>query len=235
MTKKFESIKIIKCTASPPHPQGTEYVICYGKETFDIDKNTKEVTKIDSIKVVIAENGLIIPNKSPVFPIGHDDFYRVTSAMNKLASDIMNNQIMPIQLIIRQNENSIISLEELRFEGSLVYDKIFYIKSSYDENGDFIGYNSSNPFLKNIEQPPLPTDIIYYRYKIYKTKKNNLLVYKEHCHLDENKMEKYFTSDYAVCDEISKVIGFTYDLPQNDILYLFFIRDEVKVTELKDI
>lgn len=235
MTKKFEPIKTIKCAASSPHPAGTQYVIYYGKESFSIDKNSKEVDKVDAIKVVISENGVIIPNKSAVFPIGTNDFYRVTTELNKLACDIMDNLIKPIKLIIQRNINGGISFEELRFEGSLIYDKTFYIKSIFDENGNFIEYDSSNPFLKTLPPPSSPLNTIYYRYKIYKTPKNNMVVYKEHCHIDKYGVVCFFDSDYSRCSEISEVLYFTYNLLQSDVLYLYYLRNEIEKKELKDI
>jgi hypothetical protein len=235
MTKKFEAEKIIKCKASEPHKPGTEYVICFGNEIISIDKITKVAEKAKVIKVVISENGLIIPNKSPVFPVGKDDFFRVCLAINKLATGIISDLIAPVKLLIKRNNNSEASLQELRFEGSLVYDKTFYINSVYDDSGNFINYDSSNPFLETLNQYPKTTDSVHYSYKIYKTKKNSFLVYKEHFHIDKNGMKLYWDSDYAVCKDVSEVIGFTYNLPQEDILYLYFIRSELEVIELNDI
>ncbi len=233
--KKFDGKKFRKCPASPPYPPGSEYIVFYGDETTNIDKNTKIAEKAKVIKVVISQNGSIIPNKSPVFPVCSDDIFRVTSEMNKLASDIINDSIIPVKLLIQRNKDSKISLEEVRFKGSLVYDKTFNVKTIYDEDGNFVRYDSTNKFLEKIKQTPCPGDIIFYRYKIYKTPKNKLLCYKEHCHMNENEIPYYFDSNYHVCEGIPEVIEFTHNLPQQDVFYLFFVRNEIEITELPDI
>jgi hypothetical protein len=66
--------------ASAPHPANTQYKISIGLETW-ADEN-HEVVKIQMVY-----NGEIAGRRSPSFPLGTDDFQRVTSKTDELITN----------------------------------------------------------------------------------------------------------------------------------------------------
>ncbi len=66
--------------ASPPHPENTQYKISIGSEVWD-DQN-HEVVKIQMVY-----DGVIAGRRSPSYPLGTDDFQRVTSKTEELITN----------------------------------------------------------------------------------------------------------------------------------------------------
>jgi hypothetical protein len=79
MAKTFfpHSDKDIFEPASKPHPEGTQYKISTGLETWD--NGNHEVVKIQMVY-----NGKVAGRRSPSYPVGTDDFVRVMEAARKL-------------------------------------------------------------------------------------------------------------------------------------------------------
>ena len=74
-----EADKIIKVSASNPHPQDTYYIISVGTEMWG-----SEPHKV--IKIQMEYDGKLSGRRSPSYPIDSDDFERVQKAVNKLLS-----------------------------------------------------------------------------------------------------------------------------------------------------
>lgn len=237
MSKIFDEIESIYENASSPYPEGTLYKISYGKECIKATVSDKEnIVVTEVIKVVLMINGETIPNKAVSFPVGTDDLQRVTVAMNKLLSSLKTKEIAPISLLVQRNNNSTIELEEVRFNGILIYDKTFKIKCDFKEDdGSFIRYVNYHPFLEKLHQQPAALDYIYYRYKIYLTRTKKLLVYAEHVHLNDIGECLFIDCDYKVCNDVAEVVGFTHALNKQDVIYLFYSRGEVRLREYNDI
>ena len=77
MAKTFYPRKSVLIPASPPHPENTEYKISSGLEHWG-DENH------DVLKVQMVYNGTVSGRRSPSYPIGTDDFERVTNELQKL-------------------------------------------------------------------------------------------------------------------------------------------------------
>lgn len=79
MAKTFfpHSNREISVPASKPHPDGTEYRISTGLETWD--NGNHEVVKIQMVY-----NGKVAGRRSPSYPVGTDDFSRVMEEAKKL-------------------------------------------------------------------------------------------------------------------------------------------------------
>ena len=69
--------------ASKPHPEGTAYRISIGDEEWDGG------VFHSVIKVQMMYNGKVAGRKSPSYPVGTDDYKRVSEAIQQL---IDNNQ-----------------------------------------------------------------------------------------------------------------------------------------------
>ena len=72
--------KTVYVNASSPHPENTQYKISIGLETWG-DQNHEVV------KVQMVYNGEIAGRRSPSYPLGTDDFQRVTSKTKELISN----------------------------------------------------------------------------------------------------------------------------------------------------
>jgi len=82
MAKTFfpHSSKTIYINASSPHPENTQYKISIGYEIWG-DEN-HEVVKIQMVY-----DGLIAGRRSPSFPLGTDDYQRVTKKVEELIAN----------------------------------------------------------------------------------------------------------------------------------------------------
>jgi hypothetical protein len=77
----------IKCSyvnASSPHPKNTKYKISIGLEKWG-DTNTLVS------KVQIVYNGKVSGRKSPSFPVGTNDFHKVSNELINLLEEYRNN------------------------------------------------------------------------------------------------------------------------------------------------
>jgi hypothetical protein len=72
--------KCVFVTASAPHPPNTQYKISIGLETWG-DEN-HEVVKIQMVY-----NGEVAGRRSPSYPLGTDDYQRVTSKLQELIAN----------------------------------------------------------------------------------------------------------------------------------------------------
>lgn len=66
--------------ASKPHPENTQYKISIGLETWG-DENHEVV------KVQMVYDGVVAGRRSPSYPLGTDDYDRVTTKLRQLISD----------------------------------------------------------------------------------------------------------------------------------------------------
>ncbi|MBC8549811.1 MAG: hypothetical protein ISR69_13450 [Gammaproteobacteria bacterium] len=82
MAKTFfpNSNKVAHVDASAPHPKNTQYKISIGTEVWG-DEN-HEVVKIQMVY-----DGVIAGRRSPSYPLGTDDFQRVTSKTEELIAN----------------------------------------------------------------------------------------------------------------------------------------------------
>ena len=72
--------KSVFVDASPPHPPKTQYKISIGLETWG-DEN-HEVVKIQMVY-----DGEVAGRRSPSYPLGTDDYRRVTSKLQELIAN----------------------------------------------------------------------------------------------------------------------------------------------------
>ncbi|MCQ2372911.1 MAG: hypothetical protein MJ050_02400 [Phascolarctobacterium sp.] len=77
MAKTFYPRKSVYVEASEPHPVGTAYKVSVGNEEWE------GCFKL-VVKVQLVVNGKIQGRKSPSYPIGTDDFKRVSEAIDTL-------------------------------------------------------------------------------------------------------------------------------------------------------
>lgn len=63
--------------ASPPHPANTEYKISIGLETWGAENHPV-------VKIQMVYDGEIAGRRSPSFPLGTDDFQRVTKKAQEM-------------------------------------------------------------------------------------------------------------------------------------------------------
>lgn len=75
--KTFHPVQSAFVDASPPHPSKTQYKISVGNEFFDGVPQTV-------LMVQMVYEGRVEGRKSPSFPIGTDDFMRVSQAADEL-------------------------------------------------------------------------------------------------------------------------------------------------------
>lgn len=237
MAKMFHCSESILVDASPPYKPDTKYAICLGKEYIKNGNSEKDddIVEAEVIKVVMVLNGEMVANKAPAIIANSYDYHCVTMAMNKLLSKLKIDEITPVSLLIQRNNKGNVSLEEVRFYGTAIYNRSFNIEHEHDAEGNFIRYTNHHPFLEKLIQSPTVTDNIYYIYRIYRTKTNKLLVYSEYVHSNNIGEYLYIDSDYHICDDIAEVNGYCHGLSQNDIIYLFYMRGNVKITERYDI
>ena len=80
MAKTFYPRKSVLIPASPPHPANTEYKISSGLEHWG-DGNH------DVLKVQMVYNGEVSGRRSPSYPLGTDDFQRVTTKLAEMIAD----------------------------------------------------------------------------------------------------------------------------------------------------
>lgn len=78
MPRAYFPREVIFVKASPPHPEGTEYVVSIGDEKWD------GKTFVHVAKIQMAYEGRIEGRKAPSFPVGTDDFERVAEAIRQL-------------------------------------------------------------------------------------------------------------------------------------------------------
>ncbi len=81
--RTFYPRNAIQIPASKPHPDGTVYRISIGDEEWDGG------VFHSVIKVQMMYNGKVAGRKSPSYPVGTDDYKRVSEAIQQL---IDNNQ-----------------------------------------------------------------------------------------------------------------------------------------------
>ena len=77
MAKTFFPTKSTYIPASKPHPHNTEYKISIGIEVWNSNNHVV-------VKIQMVYDGNIAGRRSPSFPLGTDDFQRVTEEINKL-------------------------------------------------------------------------------------------------------------------------------------------------------
>ena len=82
--KTFHPQKYVYLPASSPHPRNTEYKVSIGIELWDD-------YPAHVIKVQMVYNGKVEGRKSPSFPIGTDDFQRVSKAINEITTEMEAN------------------------------------------------------------------------------------------------------------------------------------------------
>ena len=82
MAKTFfpHSEKVVYVNASSPHPDNTQYKISLGVEVFGGGRN--EVAKVQMVY-----NGNVAGRRSPSYPIGTDDFHRVSLKIQELIAN----------------------------------------------------------------------------------------------------------------------------------------------------
>jgi len=71
--------RIATLDASPPHPAGTKYKISIGYEIWDMNRAV--------VKIQMEYLGRVEGRKVPSFPLGTDDFQRVTTKAEELISN----------------------------------------------------------------------------------------------------------------------------------------------------
>ncbi|MGE7613498.1 hypothetical protein [Paenibacillus sp. NPDC101420] len=87
MAKTFYPKMFIMVPAStPPHPPNTQYKVSIGNEIWGDKENPV-------IKVQMVYDGEIAGRRSPSYPLGTDDFQRVTIAVEKLLSKMQDSEI----------------------------------------------------------------------------------------------------------------------------------------------
>ena len=72
--------KVAYVNASAPHPSNTQYKISIGSEVWG-DENHGVV------KIQMVYNGVVAGRRSPSFPLGTDDFQRVTTKLEELIAN----------------------------------------------------------------------------------------------------------------------------------------------------
>ncbi len=77
MAKTFFPHKSVFIPASPPHPENTQYKISTGLEHWEGENH-------EILKVQMVYDGAVAGRRSPSYPIGTDDFERVTKELQKL-------------------------------------------------------------------------------------------------------------------------------------------------------
>jgi len=77
MAKIFYPEETIIVKASEPHPTDTQYKVSVGLEDWN-------GTFVKVVKVQMVYDGVVAGRRSPSFPIGTDDIYRVNEAIDKL-------------------------------------------------------------------------------------------------------------------------------------------------------
>jgi len=82
MAKTFfpHSNKVAFVDASAPHPDNTQYKISIGSEVWGGDNH-------EVVKIQMVYNGTIAGRRSPSFPLGTDDFQRVTTKTDELIAN----------------------------------------------------------------------------------------------------------------------------------------------------
>lgn len=78
MPKVYTPIDYVLVKASVPHPENTEYKISLGYEDWGGQKPEHV------LKVQMVYDGVVSGRRSPSYPIGTDDYKRVTEAISKL-------------------------------------------------------------------------------------------------------------------------------------------------------
>lgn len=66
--------------ASKPHPSNTHYKVSLGMEDW-------QGTHVEVVKVQMVYNGVVSGRRSPSYPIGTDDYTRVTKAIDELIEE----------------------------------------------------------------------------------------------------------------------------------------------------
>lgn len=77
MAQTFFPSKSVYIPASSPHPANTEYKISKGLERWEGGNH-------EILKVQMVYDGVVAGRRSPSYPIGTDDFERVTKELQKL-------------------------------------------------------------------------------------------------------------------------------------------------------
>jgi hypothetical protein len=86
MAKVFFPKAHILVPASSPHPPNTQYRVAIGEEIWD-DKRHKV------LKIQMVYNGEVAGRRSPSYPLGTDDYIRVTEAADRLYAELTNSVI----------------------------------------------------------------------------------------------------------------------------------------------
>lgn len=81
MAKTFFPHKSVYVSASPPHPENTQYKISTGLEDWG-DDVVHEV-----IKIQMVYDGAVSGRRSPSYPIGTDDFQLVTAKLQEMLAN----------------------------------------------------------------------------------------------------------------------------------------------------
>ena len=79
MAKTFFPLaqKTVYVDASAPHPPNTQYKISIGHETWGNDNH-------EVVKVQMVYDGAVSGRRSPSYPLGTDDYQRVTNKLQEL-------------------------------------------------------------------------------------------------------------------------------------------------------
>lgn len=79
--RTFYPRNAIRIPASEPHPKGTEYKISIGDEEWEGG------VFHSVIKVQMVYDGKVAGRKSPSYPVGTNDYKRVSDAIRRLMED----------------------------------------------------------------------------------------------------------------------------------------------------
>ena len=113
--------------ASAPHPEGTQYKVSIGDEDWG------NGTFQSVIKVQMMYDGKVAGRMSPSYPVGTDDYERVSAAIFELESGHENTHMVPTMLTkdgLLASFNEIITLAApnhfLSYQMAAVFDFMFF-------------------------------------------------------------------------------------------------------------
>lgn len=71
--------KIVFVDASAPHPENTQYKISMGVEVWGGENH-------EVVKIQMVYDGVVAGRRSPSYPLGTDDYQRVTTELQSLVN-----------------------------------------------------------------------------------------------------------------------------------------------------
>lgn len=98
MAKKFHPEMHEDVIASEPHPPGTCYRVSIGLEDWD------QEAYVPVIKVQMSYNGQIAGRKPPSYPLGTDDYARVSKAIEDLVQRRYQNVVAERKTLYTSNQ-----------------------------------------------------------------------------------------------------------------------------------